>query len=207
MESNIISFWENCHKREIEEFLSGSKYDEIISFLKVDQLIEKDSKVLEVGVGFGYVVQGLHDFGAIVSALDVSYEVLSKVEDICEYVYSVEDVYKLPSNYFDCIMCVNVVQHVPTDLLKEELKHCIRSLKENSGVMAVEFVSANDTEDLGLNASEAFIKNGYCCRAPDYFIRMVEELGGVCDIVSSKDCDINGVHAWHVAHIWRGNYV
>jgi len=200
---NIESFWNNSHSVKNKSDLSGCGYDETIDFLQVRPKCISGNHALEIGVGLGYVTKGFNDGGLIVSALDISKVGLERVKNYCEFLFTPEDLEKIPSNYFDCIICHNVVQHVPTDILKEELKHCIRSLKQN-GVFAVEFVSMIGMPGDSWDSNYVYSGNGLpgFYRNPQYLENMINEFGGSCKMVVDNRYE-NGIKGCHVFHIRR----
>jgi len=199
--NNIKRFWENCHKNKKIGSLSGVEYKTTVDVFKLNPLIEPGIRVLEVGVGLGYVVRGFHDAGAVVSCVDISEGALERVAPYCEDVFTIEDLGKLPSDYFDIIVCGNVVQHIATELLIIELEHIVRSLKKG-GVFAVEFVSNNKTEDTGINPSDDVIKRGGCCRTPEYLEKLINNAGGQCKLIYDHEVKgnptVQGCHIFHV---------
>jgi 2-polyprenyl-3-methyl-5-hydroxy-6-metoxy-1,4-benzoquinol methylase len=197
---NIKEFWDNCHKEGLLASLSGSKYDETIKALKLEEYMKPFSNVLEVGPGLGYVTKELYERGLNVSCLDISKLAFTKIEKYCEKIYTISDLEELPLDYFDVILCVNVIQHIPTDLLKEELRYCVRSLKVD-GVFALEFVSNTEEEDMGINASMATITKGWCCRTPRYLDKLIKDIGGTCELVYDVKCDNGVVTGCHVFHV------
>lgn len=202
MNSDIKDFWNKCHLKRSLENLSGSTYDTDIPFLKVADIMCPGMHILEVGVGMGYVIESLFNKGFIMSALDISEISLSRVAPYCEKLFSIDDLDKLPSDYYDLILCSNVVQHIPTDILKNELTYCIRSLTSD-GVLALEFVSTDKESDTGINPDMNTIQNGGCCRTPEIMCEIVAECGGICDIVFNKKVNNDIVRGCHVAHIRR----
>lgn len=196
----IESFWKFKHEINDVPALSGCFFDETIDFLNLNAYIVPGTKVLEVGVGLGYVTKGLFEFGAKVSALDITDVALERVRDYCENVYHVKNISDLPSNYFDVIICNNVVQHVPTEDLVKELDELMRCLKIN-GVFAVEFVSNDEIEDMGINPTISEIQNGGLCRTPEYLENMFKKLGGFCCLEFDKKVDIDIVKGHHVFHV------
>jgi len=200
---DIEKFWNDCHRKETIAALSGVSYDETVDFLKVRNLIKPGIRVLEVGVGLGYVTKGLYDKEILVSCLDISEVAVERVKDYCENIYMIEDLEKLPSDYFDIILCNNVVQHVSTELLVGELKHLIRSLKE-SGIFSVEFVSNSAVEDTGINASLVTMQGGGCCRTPQYLEKMINTVGGECELVFNSLVPNNPtVTDYYVFHVTK----
>lgn len=203
MNEDIKTFWNKCHLKKLLENLSGSTYETDIPFLKVEPFIRRGSRVLEIGVGLGYVIKELFNRGLIVSALDISEVSLKEVSIYCERTFLLTELDCIPSNYYDLVLCSNVVQHISTDTLKMELKYAIRSLKLD-GVFALEFVSNDELDDTGINPTMETITNGGCCRTPDTMKRIIMECGGIGDLVFSKrvdDCGI--VQGCHVIHIRR----
>jgi len=202
------TFWNNCHSKELKESICGfyengkyfTTFERTIEFLQLKPYIKPGLHVLEIGVGIGKTTKGFYDKGLIVSGLDVSDVALSKVKRYCENVYTTSELDKLPSDYFDIIICNRVVQHVPTDLLIEELKHCMRSLK-NDGIFAIQFVSNDVKEDMGLNCSIHNIKAGTCCRTPEYLEKLISRFGGECELVFDAVSGTGVVKKNHVFHV------
>lgn len=194
----IKDFWENKHKLKDVAALSGCLYEETVDFLRLNAYIVPRVKVLEVGVGLGYVTKGLHVNDTIVSALDLSEISLSRVKDYCERVYNTDSIEELPSDYFDVIICNNVVQHVVTSVLKDELRELVRSLK-TGGHFALEFVS----NDNGTDPSIEQIKNGGICRTPEFLEQLINDVGGNCELVFDKKVDLGIVQGHHVFHVHK----
>jgi len=194
-------FWEACHQAESIQHLSGADYDKTISFLKLVDFIKPGKTALEVGVGMGYVTKGLIDAGLLPSAADISQTALDRVQQYCDEVYIVEDLDRLPSDYFDIIICCNMVQHVHTELLKQELEHFMRALK-GGGVFAIQFVSNDKHADTGAAATLASVQAGVLCRSPDVMREIFGGLGGECSHVLNvgglKKGLVNGNHVFHV---------
>jgi len=200
--SIVKTFWEQKHKTEDKAALSGCFYEETIDFLELNAYLNKESKVLEVGVGLGHVTKGLFDNDVEVSALDISDLSLSKVSKYCKNIFNLTQLEELPIDYFDVIICNNVVQHVTTDLLTKELEILLASLS-STGVLAIEFVSNTTFEDNGANPSFEEIKNGGLCRSTAYLEQLINNVGGKCSLVFSKKVDISIVHGHHVFHVRR----
>ena len=195
------NFWETCHKDSVLSALTGANYEQTIHFMRVKPFLRPGIAVLEAGIGIGDVPRGLRDAGMRPSAMDISRNALDKVEEYCEAVYLVEDLGRIPSDYFDVIICCNMVQHVPTELLLEELKHFMRALKED-GVFSIQFVSNDAYPDLGSMASLDRVKAGTLCRSPAYMRQVFDNLGGVCEpkitTTGLKKGVVNGNHVFHV---------
>jgi SAM-dependent methyltransferase len=200
IDNNVKEFWEDKHRIGDVAALSGCFYDETIDFLRLRDYIVSGVTVLEVGVGLGYVTKGLFDNGVRVSALDISENSLNRVQLWCDNVFNIKHINDLPTDYFDVIICNNVVQHVSTDLLIEELKELLRSLK-SSGVFAVEFVSAIGFDDNGMNPNLSEIQNGGLCRTPKFLEGIFNNLGGTCTLVFDNKVDIGIVQGHHVFHV------
>ena len=183
---------------EKKNTLSGCEYDRTIDFLQVRDRIKPGCTVLEVGVGLGYVTRGFFENGAKVSAVDISELGLERVLGYCEGVYSINELEKLPSDYFDVIICHNVVQHVPTGLLVSELMEFVRSLK---GVFAVEFVSSDQFADNGEDAKLSDVYAGRLCRTPEFMEGLFNNLGANCKLVHNVDYSELGISFLTGAHI------
>lgn len=201
-QENVKNFWEIKHKIKDVAALSGCSYDETIDFMGLRPYIRESLRVLEIGVGLGYVTEGLFRNGLEVTALDISDEALERVKEWCSKIYNVRDIEQLPSDYFDVVLCNNVVQHVPTSDLIPEMSEVIRSLV-HQGIFAVEFVSTDGIDDMGVNPLLPEIENGGLCRSVDFMKNLFSELGGECSIFFSKDVDIGIVKGHHVFHVTK----
>lgn len=206
LQPEIRSFWDEKHKIQDVAALSGCFYDETIDFLDLNAYINPGAKVLEVGVGLGYVTKGLFEAGMKVSALDITDIALDRVDNYCEKVYNVScilaELERLPSDYFDVIICNNVVQHVPTKDLYAELYYITQSLKPN-GIFAVEFVSNDREDDMGDDPTIGEIQNGGLCRTPEFLEKIFNKFGASCSLVFDKKVDIGIVKGHHVFHVRR----
>jgi len=197
------NFWEQQHNTDNIRSLSGCGYDDTVEFLNVKDLIVPDMRVLEIGCGLGYVTQGFSEIAKI-SVLDISQSALERVRPVCENVYHIDDIESLPSEYFDLIICHNVVQHVPTNALKIELAHAIRSLK-SSGTFAVEYVWANGVDDNGNNPLPAAATAGHLCRSDKFMLSLVEEFGGIGEISRTNLVPSHRkIHGLSVLHVRKG---
>ena len=197
---NRRAFWEKQHQIKNRSTLSGCTYGETVRYLQLIPHINRDAKVLEVGVGLGYVTQELYVLTAGVWALDISNEALERVRPYIRSGYLVEQMVALPSDFFDVVICHNLIQHIPTELLREELSHLIRSIRPEVGVIAVEFVSGDDIQDSGDVVRDEFTAGSYL-RSVEFMKGLVESLGGICELKSSDSCKIGQVTGVHVIHI------
>lgn len=191
--------WDGFHRNMDIGALSGCLYDETIDFLQVREYIVPKAMVLEMGVGLGYVTKDLSK-RCFVSALDISDIALNRVKSYCNAVYNVKDIEDIPYNTFDLILCHNLIQHIPTELLMVELKHIIRSLK-STGILAMEFVSTNtiNEPDCVLHYENV----GCYCRTPEFMENLIHILGGKSKMIVNKQCSVNGVTGCHVFHVWK----
>jgi 2-polyprenyl-3-methyl-5-hydroxy-6-metoxy-1,4-benzoquinol methylase len=203
---NNQTFWEQQHNIGNVRTLSGCTYEDTVDFLNVKDLIFPGMRVLEIGCGLGYVTQGFSEKVKI-SVLDISQTALDRVRSMCENVYHINDVETLPTNYFDLIICHNVVQHVPTASLRVELANTIRSLKD-SGTFAIEYVWANDIEDNGVNFEPLWATAGHLCRSDKFMMDLVQELGGTCKISRTNSVPRHKkIHGLTVLHITKDQNV
>ena len=199
-------FWEYQHAQDNVRTLSGCAFDYTVDFLNVRDLLVPDMHVLEIGCGLGYVTEGFSKI-ANISVLDISKTALERVQSFCEAVYHIDDVKSLPTDYFDLIVCHNVVQHVPTESLTIELKHAIRSLA-TTGTFAVEYVWANGIDDDGVKFEPSWATAGHLCRSDKFMMDLVNKLGGTCKISRTNTVpNHRKIHGLTVLHIQKDQNV
>ena len=199
-------FWEQQHNNNNVRALSGCAFEDTIEFLNVTDLVITDMRVLEIGCGLGYVTKGFSEIAKI-SVLDISDSALDRVRPICENVYHIDNVDTLPTDYFDLIICHNVVQHVPTVLLRIELANAIRSLK-STGTFSIEYVWSKDSVDDGVNFEPHWATAGLLCRSDKFMMALVHELGGTCEISRTNPVPKHKkIHGLTVLHIKKAQNV
>lgn len=207
-----LKVWDTAHRVQDKGFLSGCEYQETLDYLHLSDILKEGDKVLEIGVGMGFTTKEFKERGFDISGFDIVQIALDNVKDYCK-TYNFDQIDKLPSDYFDVIVCNNVVQHVPTPLLKFEMTHFIRSLKKG-GVMSIKSCSADGYEDTGNDPNFGiktvhFIKCdnsiGCFCRSVNYFTKVVNICGGTTEVVSDTPCYVNpmfafitGIQIYHV---------
>ena len=207
-----LKVWDTAHRSNDEGFLSGCKFHETLDYVHLTDILKGGDKVLEIGVGMGYVTREFKDKGYDISGFDIVQVALDRVKDYCT-TYSFDQINDLPSDYFDVIICNNVVQHVPTPLLKYELYYFIRSLKKG-GVMAIKSCSADGWDDTGCDPDLIIQTDrpvkcdesiGIFCRSIPFFIKMIAEYGGLTEIKADIPCYTNkrfsfitGIQIYHV---------
>jgi len=215
MDKSRVKLWEFLHKEQNRGALSACEFQETIDFLHIGDILKPGDKVLEIGVGMGFVTKGLRERGFSVSGFDISQVGLNNVNKYCDAIYNFKDLENIPSNTFDVILCNNVAQHMPTPLLSYEMFHFIRILKRG-GVLAVKSVATDLMEDTGddpnlivqhpkiprrqnkLKCDESI---GCFCRTVPYFTKIIDRCGGVATLISNEVCDVWCITETHIFHI------
>jgi hypothetical protein len=118
----------------------------------------------------------------------------------CESVYHINDVESLPSDYFDLIICHNVVQHVPTEPLTIEFKHAIRSLTDR--YVCCRICLGQHIEDDGVKFDPIWATAGHLCRSDEFMTKLIKRLGGTSKISRTnpvpKHRKIHGLTVLHI---------
>ena len=199
--NEVEKFWNDAHLIDSLGSLSGCTYDETVNFLQIRDYVKSGIKILEVGCGLGYVTEEFSKLGDV-SVLDISVAALNRVRPFCESTYLASDSNQLPSNYFDLIICANVVQHVPTDELKRELVDIINSLKED-GVFAIQFVSIDNVSDMQSPSVEDSTA-GRLGRSPEFMHQIINDAGGTGKEIYSGRVKHKIINQNNVFHISKG---
>jgi SAM-dependent methyltransferase len=199
--NEVEKFWNNAHLIDSLGSLSGCTYDETVNFLQINDYVKSGIKILEVGCGLGYVTAEFSKLGDV-SVLDISEAALTRVQSFCESTYTASESNQLPNNYFDLIICTNVVQHVPTSELKRELVDIINSLKED-GLFAIQFVSIDNVDDIQFPTVEDSTA-GKLGRSPEFMHQIINESGGVSKEISSSRVKNKIINQNNVFHISKG---
>lgn len=125
----------NLLKAEIDPaFAKRAEY----IFTKIEE--QKPKRILDIGCGRGFYVQALtmYDFPKEIHGIDVKEEYLKvlrkKIKDK-RVTIKQNDIYniKFPTNYFDCIIMSEVLEHLSEEV--KALKSLKRILKENGQIL------------------------------------------------------------------------
>lgn len=202
---NHTAFWDDQQKKDNNPHLSNSSLADLQEGMGLTALFQKKRvlRILEIGIGTGNATRELYELGHNVSALDISAIALYKVRGFCSSVFFVDEVSKMPSNHFDLIICGNVIQHVPTEILIPEFREVFRSL-HTDGTLAIQFVSATGVYGGGGRDFEEFQSLRCFPRSPEFFIDLFTGWGG--EIVFKYTSPIEGnykVDSYTVLHICK----
>ena len=183
--TEIENFWDDCYSTNNKMCLATSQYAETLEYLALQDKIISGVRVLDFGVGLGAVTAGLFAAGAEVSALDISDKGLDLVREYCTRTYSLATIAALPSDYFDYILCRNVVLHIPYETLKLEFAHCLRSLK-TTGIFAFDLLTIpggikNETEEKEYNGGLPIFFRTY-----SYIAKLIQCAGGECCVAANR---------------------
>ncbi|MCB0403974.1 MAG: class I SAM-dependent methyltransferase [Bdellovibrionales bacterium] len=99
-------------------------------------------RALDFGCGMGRISQALAAHGRQVHGVDISGEMVRLAEQFnqfpasCQYHHNpASDLGLFPSEYFDFVYCVIVLQHMPPSLMKGYLKEFLRVLSRKGKIL------------------------------------------------------------------------
>ncbi len=166
----IKTFWDEAHKTNNTRWLTGTSLDCYLAKFRLPP--PKGKKVLEVGVGLGYVVK---DLAKICEAhvLDTSEIALNKVKKIAT-TYNISTIETLPKDYFDLVFSHLVVQHLDGEKLDFHLKHCIKSLN-STGLFCMQY---SEGIDVPIDDSEYMQQIGEVVYDPEDMDKRIYSNGG-----------------------------
>ena len=199
---NRTLFWDTQHRIQNTQTLSDSSFEQMVDGLALSSLLFPKMRILEIGVGIGKATEQMRERNYKVSALDISMRALHNVRRFCEKIYTVNRIEFLPSDYFDLIVCCNVVQHTPTKILEIQINECMRALK-STGTFVIQFVSCGPVDDLGAVVDPNESELGCYGRSAHFMERLFATYDGVCSIVSAAKVNIPPVTDSYVFHVTK----
>ena len=198
----IEDFWNNQHKGPIKDahWVSGTPLEEICLNLNLSIADLVGKTVLEIGVGHGVCTKKLNSISKNY-AVDITEDVLKKVEGLIIKGYSADKLHLLPENFFDYAISHLVAQHMSTADLAYQIKMVLKSMKPD-GIFAMQLA---DTID-GANYLEENIENittGGICKPLSVINKMVIDGGGYLSWISPIINCNNKFSKWYFIHIKR----
>lgn len=116
-----------------EEIESGTRKKMATAIDRLKDLVPHDAAVIDVGTGNGLFVELLREAGyGDVSAHEIRGADLSRIHEIARHIYQDHDYSSIPSDTFDAVTLLDVVEHVidPGHLMRT----CSRILKSDGVV-------------------------------------------------------------------------
>lgn len=115
-----------------EEYMSNY---EIPKYLKSILPEDKNSQVLDIGCGFGYILKSLKSLGyKNLNGIDISDEAVSfcKKNNLeVKQVKSLDEFFVSNTKKYDFVLMTHVIEHIPKDKIIETLKQIKNTLSEN----------------------------------------------------------------------------
>lgn len=149
-------FWDQAHRNRAHLWLTGSAPGDVLSRLRVSDMLKKDAVILDVGVGEGYMAKYLKRAGITHDSLDISTNALERVKNVSRKCY--EHHSDLPQGEYSLIMHHLVAQHMSYEDLRLQLSSLIDALA-HGGVLAIQYVEGSETEDLEFNRQSGAMRH------------------------------------------------
>jgi trans-aconitate methyltransferase len=166
-------FWDRIHTEGNRRYLTGTSGGEVLSDLRVS--LERNSRVLNIGVGTGDCTREFLETTPHVDILDISSVALSKVPNArLRFLESELDF--LPKSEYDFVLSHLVTQHTTDIYLRRQLNYVIPSLK-SSGLFAMQ-VAFDKGEDMP-SSEEERCEKGLMTRDLDEMKKLIGNLGEV----------------------------
>ena len=174
--SSLPDFWEQAHVEKKSLWLTGSRPREVIQRLEVaKEVASPEARILDVGVGLGYMAQYLFKKGKASWALDISQSALDRARPFVEDVFISPD--SLPDGKFSLVMHHLVAQHMNDGDLSHQIRQLIRSLSED-GLISMQFASLLNGADGPSVQTVALQAGGGAVRSPSQMEALVTASGG-----------------------------
>jgi SAM-dependent methyltransferase len=167
------NFWQDCHLNKKSHWLTGTELDEIIKYHELDLNQYKDKRILEIGVGFGFVIKDLLKYTDKIICCDISEIALENVKDYALEIYLTTELKKIEP--VDLAFCHLVLQHCNT----KEVERIINDVNlTNDGILSFQ-VAVIREYDLSKEVKK-MIKNG------SLFIPTIEEIYEILNNTNKK---------------------
>lgn len=136
---NTASFWNNILKVNKSKIIKSPIYTKKVN-LVIKQLSKLSGKVLDIGFGYGYLEDIVYsrNLNLKLFGVDISKYAVDRMNKKKIGTFLVSSVYKIPFNdrYFDSILILDVLEHIPKRRTNEALREMYRLLKPG-GVIIV----------------------------------------------------------------------
>lgn len=204
----IRSNWNDVHKRfrqrerGARDALSGSGPKNMLENHGLP--VPTGGTVLDIGVGHGLASRYFHERGCIVDALDIADEACDTVSGIVRSFYTSPA--DLPRDEYTLAVSQLVVQHMPEDLLREQIRHLGPALRPG-GIASLQFAGSHIPGEDNWTCPIPSGFDGRMCRSPEYALALVREelLTGFTVSLAGKRMEWPQFKSyWYFVRITRG---
>lgn len=114
--------------------------------------IKNNIKLLDIGIGKGNIEQSLNKKGIKIYGIDISKIAINQLKEKIKGHFQVGDATKLsyPNNYFDVILALEILEHIPPCYTFKVLSEINRVLKTN-GYLLITIPTNEELQELVLN--------------------------------------------------------
>jgi len=176
----LKEYWTIQHANHDRRLLTGTTGQNTWDNLRIASKIKVGTTVLEIGVGLGHSIREMISKGLNVSVVDIVPEAFECIKDLQIKTYLADQLDTLPEAYFDLAISHMVCCHQPDDILKEQIKYVINSLKpEGIFAILVAGLTGSPIPICYLTAKDLDLsKVGAKTRTSNEMIKLAEEVGG-----------------------------
>ena len=201
MNENIKNYWENAHKNNLKEPLSGYGLYGVWTALNITDKLIPNIKTLIIGVGLGNETVELSKHkDVIIDVLDISENAINKVKSITRSQYLSSNISDLPIDEYDVVTCHLVNQHMNDEDFNEQVKYVLRSLNPD-GVFALQFAFVENVDEVP--QGEESQKGGGVIRKLSEIEKFVKNNSGQISWVSDVVKFPHTPARWQYVHIKR----
>jgi len=154
---NTGKFWDEKFKSpeslNEQDWMTKDKVNTVVSFLP-----KRKIKILDLGIGQGYLEQKLQELEAehTIYGLDISKKVIKRLEKKFKGDFKAGDILKADKfykrNYFDVIVAIEVIEHIPPHKIFSFYKIIYLLLKKN-GLFIISTPLNEGLRDMDINPS------------------------------------------------------
>lgn len=164
--SGVINYYENCD--ENSRFSRNSRKIEFLTSTTIlDGLIEKRSKILDVGAGPGAYSLYYAERGHEVTAVDLTPKHIDIIKQKAEsqgisnlqaFVADASNLSQIPSEAYDVVLCFGPMYHITNAKAREAcINECLRVLKKG-GILAIAYINKYVLIPMLVTRDNRFIK-------------------------------------------------
>lgn len=184
---NIKEHWRKAHSGQesynisSDFWLTGTALKDYINYFNVKDKYNTSNNILEIGVGKLTATKKISKEKNLY-VLDISEKAIENAKKYTNNGYTLDNIEKIPKNYFDLMFCFLVVQHIDDEMLNYHLKNLVPCLNKN-GIYCIQYVLERDKNE---NTSEIMSQiSGEVRRSQKHMENLIKKYN--CKILEHKN--------------------